>query len=193
MNFDELQPRRASTNFDENFRIANRIDAEKGVFKEGSWVLRGIMEQTLDKKSGKYKIDFHDKKIENLAFTPENLQMVVKKSEEMNLTELHEYIRKIENEGYGAVEYRVDFHGKIAFPFICVIMCMIGTGIAAPNKKDGLAVGVALGIGVAFVYWSLFSFCMSLGYGEMLPAPVAAWTTNFIFLCFGVFLLLNAE
>lgn len=180
-------------NLDENFRIAKRVDAGKGVFKDGKWLLDDIMELTLDETTGNYRVDFHDGKTENLLFTPENLQMVVKESEEMNLIELYEYIRKIENEGYDATEYRVDFHGKIAFPFICVIMSLIGTGIAAPIRKDGLAVAVALGIGVAFVYWSLFSFCMSLGYGEMLPPPIAAWTANFIFLCFGVFLLLHAE
>jgi len=34
---------------------------------------------------------------------------------------------------------------------------------------------------------------MSLGYGGVLPPVIAAWMSNFIFACFAIFNLLNAE
>ena len=61
------------------------------------------------------------------------------------------------------------------------------------KMKEGLPVSIAYGIGIAFLYWIFYSFCVSLGYGEMLPPIIAAWTANFIFLAFAVFILLNAE
>ncbi len=180
--------------FDKDFRLVQRIDAEDGVFEKGKWLLHGLMEQDLDAKSGKYKITFHKSKREDLNFQPGDLNRVAKESDEMTFGELHSYIDKIEREGYDATVYKVDLDAKIAFPFICIIMCMIGTGLSARGKmKEGMPVVIAYGIGTAFIYWIFYSLCLSLGYGEMLPPAVAAWTANVAFFCFGALTLLNAD
>jgi lipopolysaccharide export system permease protein len=180
--------------FDDEFRLVRRIDAKKGVFKGGRWILSHLMEQALNKQDRNYTVTFHDEKIEPLDFLPEDLKRVIKKSEQMNFKEILSYIQKIEAEGYDATSYRVDLYAKVAFPLVCLIMCIVGTGISLRgNQKEGLPVSIAYGIGIAFLYWIFYSFCVSLGYGEMLPPVVAAWTANLIFLCFGVFTLLNAE
>lgn len=180
--------------FDKDFRLIRRIDAKKGVFKQGRWILNQTMEQDLDRKKGNYNFSFHKEQVEKLNFLPEDLKRVVKNSGEMTFRELSKYIKKVEAEGYDATMYRVDLYAKIAFPFICIIMCMVGTGIAAGRKlKEGLPVIIAYGVGIAFLYWIFYSFCLSLGYGEMLPPFIAAWTANLVFFCFGVLTLLYAE
>jgi len=180
--------------FNKNFRLIRRIDAESGVFKEGKWLLNGLMEQDLDANNGKYDITFSKNKVENFNFLPVDLNRVAKKSEEMTFRELLSYIQKVEKEGYDATIYRVDLNAKIAFPFICIIMCMVGTGLATRGTvKEGMPVVIVYGIGTAFIYWIFYSFCVSLGYGEMLPPWVAAWTANLAFFCFGALTLLNAD
>lgn len=180
--------------FDDHFNLIKRIDAQKGVFQEPTWLLHGIMEQTLDKRSGQYQVTLKKRKIENLKFIPDDLKRVIKKSEEMNFKELMEYIRKVEAEGYDATGYRVDLYGKTALPFVCIIMVLVGTGIGVREKvKEGLPISVTYGIGIAFLYWVFYSFCVSLGYGEMLPPFIAAWMANLLFLCGGIILLVNAE
>jgi lipopolysaccharide export system permease protein len=73
-------------------------------------------------------------------------------------------------------------------------MSIVGTGLALwRKKKEGLAAGIFYGLGMAFLYWTLYSFCLSLGYGGMLPPIIAAWLTNAIFACLGTFVLLNAD
>jgi lipopolysaccharide export system permease protein len=180
--------------FDEYFRLIRRVDAKKGIFTSGEWQLSGLMEQDLDTKKGKYNITFHKNKTERLSLLPEDLNKVAKKSEEMTFKELFTYIKKVEEEGYDATTYKVDLYAKIAFPFICIIMCMVGTGLAARRTlKEGMPVVIAYGIGTAFIYWIFYSFCLSLGYGEMLPPFIAAWTANLVFFSFGALTLLNAE
>jgi lipopolysaccharide export system permease protein len=180
--------------FDENFRLYRRIDAKKGIFEEGYWVLYDLIEQVYDKESGKYKMKIYKERIEPVNLLPDDLRRVVKKSDEMTFKELLEHIVKIESEGYDATTYRVDLYAKLAFPFICVIMCLVGTGIAARgNIREGLPVSISYGIGITFLYWIFYSFCVSLGYGEMLPPIIAVWIANFVFLCVGILLLLNAE
>jgi lipopolysaccharide export system permease protein len=88
----------------------------------------------------------------------------------------------------------VDLQAKIAFPFVCIILCTLALGIGVHKKlQENLALVVALGIGVAFLYWTLYSFCLSLGYGGVLPPFVAAWTTNVVFFSAGVLNLLYIE
>lgn len=180
--------------FDEDFRLMKRIDANRGVFDQGKWILFELIEQTLDKKTGKYRVAFYDERPEILHLSLEDLKRVIKKSEEMSFNELYAYIKKVEEEGYDATTYRVDLHAKTAFPFVCIIMCLVGTGIAARGKiGKGLPASIALGIGTAFLYWIFYSFCLSLGYGEMLPPIIAAWTANLVFLCVGLVTLQYAE
>jgi lipopolysaccharide export system permease protein len=180
--------------FDENFKLVRRIDAKKGLFKNGKWFLYEVIEQNFNKENGQPRIKLYKEKLEKIDFLPDDLQRIIKKSEEMNFNELFNYIKKVEAEGYEATIYRVDFYAKIAFPFVCLIMCIIGAGIAFKKKvKEGLPVNVAYGIGIAFLYWILYSLCVSLGYGEMLPPLVAAWSANLIFSCFGILILLNAD
>lgn len=180
--------------FDKNFKLIRRIDAEKGTFKKEGWLLYETMEQNLDKVRGGYDIKFHKDKVEKFEFLPDDLKEWVKKSEEMTSRELFSYIKKVEEEGYDATIYKVDFYAKTAFPFICIIMCIVGTGIATRGKiKEGMPVVIAYGIGIAFLYWIFYSFSLSLGYGGMLPPGVAAWAANLVFFSFAILTLINAE
>ncbi|MFH1074218.1 MAG: LPS export ABC transporter permease LptG [Candidatus Firestonebacteria bacterium] len=178
--------------FDDNFRVIRRLDAAKGVYKEGLWIFFDIIEQRLGGKNN--GIILHKEIMEKLDFSPEGLGKVAVKSEAMNVTELYDYIRKIEFEGYDATKYWVDFYAKLAFPFVCITMCIVGTGIALRlNAKESIPVSIVYGIGTVFFYWIFYSFCLSLGYGGVLNPLVSALVPNLIFLCFGVFTLLNAE
>ncbi len=180
--------------FDEAFRLIKRVDAKTAYFEQGKWVFHDIMEQRLNKSAGDYTVGFDSRRYEPFEFLPDDLKRVAKKSDEMNFMELYKYIEDMESEGYDAASYRVDLHAKIAFPLICIILCLVATGIAAKrNIREGLAINVVYGIGLIFIYWIFNTFCLSLGYGGVLPPVIAAWMANFIFLCIGIFYLLIAE
>jgi lipopolysaccharide export system permease protein len=180
--------------FDEQFRLIRCLDAQKGVYSGGRWHFFDVIEQVLLDDDGSYKVTCLPESTEKLEFAPEDLSRVVKKCEEMSYSELSGYIREVEQEGYDATTYRVDLSAKIAFPFVCIIMSIAGVGLALwREKKEGLASNIFSGIVMAFLYWTIYSFCLSLGYGEILPPMIAAWLTNFIFACLGTFMLLNAD
>ena len=180
--------------FNAQFKLERRVDAAGGRFQKDRWVLNDIMEQVLNKTTESYDIQFHKEKVEKLDFVPNDLLRVVKKSEEMSYKELLFYIQDIEAEGYDATPYRVDLHGKFSLPVACLIICLVGVGIMVRKiSARSFAINIALGILVIFLYWISHSFCMSLGYGGMLPPVIAAWMSNFIFTCLAVFNLLNAE
>ena len=178
--------------FDDEFRLTQRVDAKRGVYTKGRWIFYEVMEQKLDEKTSNYQFAYYKEREVPFHFLPEEIKKVVKKSEEMNFLELLEFVNKIEAEGYDASTYKVDLYAKLAFPFVCLVMCLVGPSIAGRRKlKERLSVSVFYGICIAFIYWILFSFCLSLGYGEVLPPIWAAWIANVIFICFGIFILLK--
>ena len=180
--------------FDNEFKLTRRIDAKKGAYDQGKWIFYDIMEQVLDKESDIYNVRFHSQKAENVDFLPEDLMRVFKKSNEMNIAELFAYIREVESEGYDATTFRVDFHARFAYPVITIIVCILATGIAVKRKgREGPSVSIGLGAALVFLYWVLHSFCLSLGYGGLLPPIISAWISNIIFSCYAVLNLINAE
>jgi len=180
--------------FDEAFHLAKRIDAQKGVYRNGEWIFFSAMVQYFEGKTDEFKTEFFDEKAVDLDLVPKDLKRVAKSAEEMSFTTLRDYIQTVERDGYDSSKYRVDLYAKTAFPLICLIMCLVGAAIALRGKtREGMAVSFAYGIVTAFIYWSLYSFCLSLGYGEILPPLLAAWMANLIFICIAAFMVLNLE
>lgn len=179
---------------DKRFSLISRIDAEKGYYQNGTWHLSNVIEQQYDKERDDYGVKCRESMVFDIGLAPADFQNIAKKSEEMSLFELSDYINKVEAEGYDATTYRVDFYAKIAFPFICFLMAVAGTAIGMrPMVKKNLAAGVGAGILMSFFYWIVYSFCVSLGYGKILSPFISAWAANFVFLTMCVINLLNTE
>jgi lipopolysaccharide export system permease protein len=180
--------------FDQQFRLIRRIDAQKAEYKNNEWILYKCMNQDLNVADNTYAISLHDTLKENLELQPADFRQIVRKSEEMGFQQLLVYVRKVEAEGYAATAYRVDLYAKSAYPFVCVIMALVGIGLTARKRLNkGLPVSISYGIGIGFLYWVFQSFCVSLGYGGILPPMVAAWMANLAFFCGGLLLIVHAE
>jgi lipopolysaccharide export system permease protein len=180
--------------FDREFNLSKRVDATSALYRKGKWVFYDIMEQEFNAGLKTYDVRFYPHHEEKIDILPEDLKRVFKQSEEMNIAELYSYIQEVESEGYDATTFRVDLHARFAFSFLTVIVCIIGIGIGVKRRgREGPSVGIALGAVMVFLYWVLHSFCLSLGYGGLLPPVIAAWISNIIFSCYAAFNLINAE
>lgn len=175
------------TELDEAFRLKTRVDAKKGHFIDGHWHFKNVLVQTHEKGSRNFESESFDQKIIQLEMKPDDLTEVSKKTDEMSFFELRKYTGKVRSEGYDASSYETDMHAKIAFPFICIIMIFTGaiTGMR-PLAKKSIPIAVAVGVVIAFLYWFVFGFSLSLGYAGVLPPVVAAWMTNLFFVALGL-------
>ena len=180
--------------FDEEFKVQRRIDASEGEYTDGQWVFKDVMQQTRNPTDGTFDVAHLESLIMPLDFEPTDLKRVIRESSEMGLLELSEYIETAESEGYDATTYRVDFHAKIAYPLVCIILAVIAVAISGRGRRgENLAIVVVSGICLAFCFWVLNGFCLSLGYASMLPAIVAAWLPILIYALTATVLLLRAD
>lgn len=179
--------------FDSNFRLIRRIQAHSATWGKDHWHFHNGIVKEAD-KNGSYKILTFKEKIFSLVETPEDFEKVVKYSDEMGFSELREYAKKIAGEGYDACRYLVDMHIKLSFPFICVIMSLIGIPLALRKEKGvGIATGIGISLGIILLYLVTSVIARTLGYSEVVPAVVAAWFANILFGTIGLFLLLNTR
>ena len=174
----------------DQFTPIERISAEHGTYENGAWKLTHALVHTPKTTHGPSSL-LVDALVAMQGVEPDDLGSVVREPSEMGFLELYRYIQKIQADGYDVTRYRVDLQAKLAMPVACFLMILMGSGLAMTrDRHEGIPVSVGLGIGAAFVYWVFNSVSLSLGYGEVLPVFISAWSADILFLC-GAGLLLQ--
>ncbi len=112
-----------------------------------------------------------------------------KEPSQMTFAELRAYTAEVADMGFDTTRLRVDLHGKIAFPFVCLVMTLLGIPFAFSMGRKGALVGIGLGVVIAMVYWGAIGVFRSLGYVAYLSPFLAAWTPNLVFGLAGIYLL----
>ena len=178
--------------FDDRFKITKRIDGRSGVWDDNVWQIENGIVQNQDKDGG---YDLH--KFEHLNVkldeNPENFLREKVEPEEMGYVQLKRFAQRLKLEGYDATRYFVELNIKIAFPFIVLIMALIGIPVALWKKGMGTPVAVSIGISLCFVYLLIMGLSRTLGFAGILPPVFSAWLANSIFLFLGIYLMIHAN
>ncbi len=176
---------------DDQFRCTRRIDAREASWTDGKWKLyqgairefkEGIVIQTTPFMQQEF--DFQE--------NWEAFQKTERKAEEMSFTELRNYIHRIQASGYDTTRYLTDLYSKLSYPFLNLIMVLIGVPFALKTGRSG---GIALSIGISviigFLYGVIFYVFVSFGRSGVLPPILSAWTPTVLFGLAGIFTLMN--
>lgn len=112
-----------------------------------------------------------------------------KEPSQMSYAELKTYIQELDERNFDTVKFRVDLNFKVSFPFVSLIMTLIGIPFAFSLGKKGTLVGIGLSIVIAMVYWGGIAVFQGLGYISYLNAFLSAWGPNLVFGLIGLYLL----
>jgi lipopolysaccharide export system permease protein len=94
----------------------------------------------------------------------------------LTLDDLRHEIREVEAGGFDATAYRVDLHQKLASPLACLVLPALGLLVATAGPPFWTpAQALVLAAFQAIGYLLLSGVAASLGYGRLVPAPVAGW------------------
>lgn len=178
---------------DSGFRLTSRIDAESAEWKNGVWTLHNIMESYFD--TGTFpRLKWIDKKNIDIAEEPADFQVIQKDAEQMGYLELRRYINKMKSEGYDVTRHLVDMYGRMAFPFVTLILVFIGISFSLKmGRSGGVTKSIGAGIVIGFSYWIVHAFSMSLGRSGTVPPFISAWLANVIFVTAAVYLFKRVE
>jgi lipopolysaccharide export system permease protein len=175
--------------------IVERIDADRAVWDKSTarWHLEnGTIKKLDDDGVVMSNIPFLEM---NAPFreSPKTLEVHSLDERELNFRQLRDQIKNLQKSGYDAQRLKVDYHMKFSLPLANLIVVFLGLPFALECRVGGLAVGFALSLISALLYYGAFQIGLALGKGGSLPAAAAAWLPNFLFLAFGAGLTLRTR
>ncbi len=175
----------------ENVFLKEQIYAKNAVWvKGGTWKFQNGVRRTFDNGMSQIvKEEIFDEKIINLDEPPENFMIDEIETNLMTRRELKKTIVKLKKNSIPADREITEMYHKLAFPFVNLIVILIGIAFAASTIKTSKVISFAVSIVVSFTYWGITSVFISLGANKILPPLIAAWFTNFLFLSASIFLI----
>jgi lipopolysaccharide export LptBFGC system permease protein LptF len=166
------------------------IRANEIQWLDSMWVLRHGEERTFESEEW---IPFDSLARPDWTETPEDFSQRDKSPENMGFRDLREYIQVMERSGKDASKEKFRLQFKLALPFMCFIIVMVGVPIASSPKRAGVALSFGMASGIAIAYIFLLRVMESLGNKGDLPPMLAAWSMNVVFLLVGLGLFLSVR
>lgn len=171
--------------------LIQRIEAQKAELvqldkNKNAWKFTGYIHHIYDSRGRLVNIE----KSEESKLIPmeEDLEKFLsnrKKAEEMNFMELREYLNILNKRGEKNPDLETDLYLKLAFPFACFIVILIGYCFAIKAHLQSLLKSVGKGIGLIALYYAWIVLFQGLGHHGFLAPVIAAWTPNIIFTIIG--------
>jgi len=177
----------------DTFQIRRRVFATRATWvqSENTWALTGGWIR--DFKEGKVSqyTPFKVQSLPEISEPPSYFRREVRQSYQMNWRQLGDYIQGLRQAGFDTARLSVQWQKKFAFPLIAAIIVFLGAPFAFLTGTRGAVGGLAVAVGVAFVYWATAALFEAMGSVGQLPPLLAAWSPDAIFGFLGVYFFLK--
>lgn len=176
----------------EDFSDEWRARAREARWLDGRWWLRDMEWREYDADSNPVGAPrfFLTREMPQLTETPEFFLNEVKEPEFLTSRELYEYLKVNSRRDPAALaRIRADMHFKIAEPWTCLIVTLLGIPFGAQTGRKGALLGITLSLGLVFGYFVLVKIALSMAKNMVIPAALGAWLPNALFLAIGIILI----
>ncbi len=172
--------------------------AERAVWTNGYWFFYHVWENTYGIDGG-LSNRLYLEKLPMLEFTESPKEMLSQLKVGMRLA--HRKVRRAEVPIFEIVNYLryapelsprekawllTQLHGRIALPWICVVVVLIALPFSGISGNRAVYLGMGSSVGICFVYFVLQQVGLALGSGGYVPPWVGAWLPNVVFGVVGV-------
>jgi len=167
--------------------MLRRFDAQQMEWSadDGGWVLLRGTRRTFG-ADGSTLETFARLPVGRLGLAPEDIEKKQRKPDEMDFTELREFIEAQRRAGQEVSRWLVDYHSKIAFPFASFIVVLFGVPFSSNKRRSGVAVEFGISLAATFVYLAFMKMSQVFGYNGDLNPVLTAWLANLLFLAAGI-------
>jgi len=174
---------------DRNFRLSQKIHAKEALFQNDGWVLNDGFAVKYPGHGFPELAKF--KSLDNIIpERPSDFKAIKISEDSMRLKELRRYLKAHEGSGLDTTVSRVQYHERLAFVFSPLIFLLFAIPLGIqPMKSRTLMKNVAFAFLAAFTYLMFTRLSVSVARGGFLPAYVAAWFPNVLFLGISLYLL----
>lgn len=174
--------------------IVSSLEASGASFdpKTGSWKAPKYMHRTFEGENETLiKSDIPLDTTINLVAA--ELSRVEDLIQTMDGIELYQFIDQQKAKGSDMVAmFQVENHSRYAYPISTFILTLIGVSLSSRKVRGGTGLHIGIGIALCFSYIVLMRFVGEFAKSGAMPAWLAVWLPNFIYLIIGIYLYLKA-
>lgn len=162
--------------------LSHKIQAKKAIYQNNSWLLKDGF--VVSYSNGPFpQVETFIEKTDLIPEKPSDYKTLEVHPETMQLAELRKFIRRNQSYGLDTTRQQVSYHERLAMVFTPIIFVLLGISFTLkPLKTHSVAKGVGFCFLVVFIYLVIFRLTVSIGKEGHIPAFVAGWTPNLIFL-----------
>ncbi len=186
---DELDPEKGLISgimmheFDDEGRLSHTLNARRGTWRDSQWWVEDGRMYDVDREGEiRLLIRFERQRLA-IRISPEQLQNSTRRPADMSAHELWSYIKQMDESSSQLSQLWVMFHLKVAVPWACLIMAVLGASFGAARRgRSGGGVGFGISVVIVFAYYVVMSLCRAFGEAGALPPFIAGWGPNLVFL-----------
>jgi lipopolysaccharide export system permease protein len=165
-------------------------NAESASWMDNLWWFENVSIQKYDENSNPMgrPAERRAMEIPNLTESPKEFLADMREDQTfMSAAEIAAFVRSHPNlSDRSSARYLTDFHYRLATPWTCLILTLLGIPMGGKTGRSGAFIGVFLSVGLFFLYYVLITFFINLGKSGGLAPMAAAWIPNLIFLILGI-------
>lgn len=182
--------------FDPNFQLVEVTEADEARYHDSTWTLHQGQHRRFA-SDGTVSTTAFDRQPLTLTLIPDDFTTwLAGDSELMTFHDIRAYSRRRYQQGSQAARLTTDYYSRIAFPFVTVIMVLVGIALSlrrSGTRGGSMAMGIGQALAVGFCYWAAHSIAIALGRGGALTPLLAAWMANMVFISFGLYLMFKVR
>ena len=174
--------------FDSEGRLSHTLNARRGMWQNSQWWIEDGRMYDVDAEGEVRLLLRFERQMLALRLSPEQLQRSTRRPGDMSAHELWSYIKQGEAIESQLSQLWVMFHLKMAVPWACVIMAVLGAGFGASRRgRSGGGVGFGISVVIVFAYYVVMSMCRAFGEAGAIPPIISGWGPNMVFFFIAIF------
>jgi LPS export ABC transporter permease LptG len=175
------------------FEVKRRIYAARAHWdsQQGLWILESGWIRDFDHGQLTQYTPFLATALNELTEPPSYFNREVRQSYQMTWWELERYIADLHQAGFDVARLSVQLQKKISFPLVAPIIILLAIPFSILVGTRGAIGGLALGVGIAVVYWAASALTEAMGAVGQLPPLLAAWAPDTVFGFLGLYFFLK--
>ena len=175
------------------FEIHRRIYAARAHWdrQQGLWILESGWIRDFNHGQLTRYTPFLANALNELSEPPSYFNREVRQSYQMTWWELQRYIGDLHQAGFDVARLSVQLQKKLSFPLVAPIIILLAIPFSILVGTRGAVGGLALGVGIAIVYWAASALTEAMGAVGQLPPLLAAWAPDTVFGFLGLYFFLR--
>ena len=168
--------------------FSGRIDADTAKLEGSYWRLDGAV-FSQPNKPPQY---FNYKRLQT-KLTSDNINQHFSTPEAISFVALPGFIKALENAGFSAVRYKLQWHKMIAEMLGLSALVILASIFSLRPTRGAAGRLIAPALGIGFLAYALSQACYSLGLSSQIPVIIAAWCPTLVIASFAATILLHLE